>query len=314
MKKIARFLLLVGVIGPVSCADEDLSPIAIPEKLEKGAFPRILSQTTAEYSIRDLANAKYEYTVDFKDVSGGNEIAKYDIYVRFSDNTGGTSTKAEKLWKTFTPANFTPQSTGNLGLTVSIPYREVADFLGLTDADMAYGDRFHFRTTITTKDNREFSSKNTTPDIPGALGGFFDFSIFLTCPLGNLYTGKYTVTYKEPPTSSLGAPFGANPGTADLKATSSSVRTLTLKHLGSTNTNITLTFACGEIRVSNITTAKTCGQGKISIRQNGTTPFSFDNDTSFELTLMDYATNGGCKDAQGNLLEPTPFTLVFTKQ
>jgi hypothetical protein len=29
---------------------------------------------------------------------------------------------------------------------------------------------------------------------------------------------------------------------------------------------------------------------------------------------MDYATNGGCKDAQGNLLEPTPFTLVFTKQ
>ncbi|MCS6930401.1 MAG: hypothetical protein NZM43_13010 [Saprospiraceae bacterium] len=312
MKKITLYLSIL-LLFPLSCRDEDLAPIAIPEKLEKGAFPRILSETVREYNIRDLANAKYEYTVDFKDVSGGKEIARYEIFVRFQDNTGGTSSKAEKLWKTFTPENFSPQAKGNLGLTVVVPFNEIASLLGLTAADVEYGDRFQFRTVVTTKDGRTFSSANTTPDIPGALGGFFDFSILMTCPLGNLYTGSYRVTYKTPPTSALGAPFGANPGNVTLTASTSSVRTLTLKHLGTTNTTVTLTFACNEIRVGTITTARTCGQGRITIAQGAKTPFSFTSDATFEVELIDYATNGGCRDAKGDLLQPTPFTLVFTK-
>lgn len=312
-KTILFYLIFIALLIPLSCQDEELSPIAIPEKLQKGAFPRILAETAREFNIRDLTNAKYEYTVDFKDVSGGKEITQYDIYVQYRDNTGGTSSKPEKLWKTFKPENFTPQSTGNLGLTVSISFNEMASFLGLTSADVEYGDRFLFRTTVTTKDNIVFGSNNTTPDIPGALKGFFDFNIFMTCPLGNLYKGSYTVTYKTPPSSALGAPFGANPGTVTLNATSSSVRTLTLKHLGTTNVTLTLTFACNEIRVGTITTSKTCGQGKITIVQDTRTPFSFDDDTTFEINLIDYNTNGGCKDTNGNLLQPTPFTLVFTK-
>jgi hypothetical protein len=98
-----------------------------------------------------------------------------------------------------------------------------------------------------------------------------------------------------------------------MKATSSSVRTCTLKAIDGKNVTVTLTFACDEIRMGKITTSKTCGQGKLSITQSATTPFTFDSDGSFKLTLTDYASNGGCRDTGGNLVQPTPFTLVFTK-
>ena len=323
MNKIPFFILLLVGVLMYSCKDDALAPIATFDNLGKGAFPRLISRTSPqEFDIRNLGSAKYDMSVDFTDIDKGNTVTKYDFYVSYKDNTGGTSTKAEKLFKSYGSGDFITSEAGKKGLTVSFSYTELAAALGLTDADISYNDQFKFRTTVTNTDGIEFGSHNTTPDIPASLSGLFDWNITTTCPLGDLFTGAYTLSYENPPTGALGVVFGATPGAVTLAKGTTSTRTFKIVYLPDGKTaaqktaatvTVTLTFACNEIRMSKITTKLTCGQGRVTITQDAPTPFTFDSDGSFKLQLTEFATNGGCTDANGVPAAKAPFTLIFTK-
>ena len=68
-------------------------------------------------------------------------------------------------------------------------------------------------------------------------------------------------------------------------------------------------FACDVVFMNTINPGVGCGGGAITVEQaspNGD-PFDIEDDSSFKLNLIDFATDGGCGVAS------IPFTIVFSK-
>jgi hypothetical protein len=328
MLKKSLFLLAACAFVFTGCTDEELAPVVTQETLLFGAFPRLQELRAAEFDLADLTGSAYSMTVDFVDNAGGDLIAQYNIYVAFDDNNpdnGDLSTETT-LWKSFTPADFSPNATtGNLGLDVEIPFSEIAAFVGAgADGAVVSGDRFQFRTEIVHSDGRVFSSDNSTPAITNAFGGIWNFNVNATCPLADdQFAGAYGVEYGtvydefllfNAPVQALG-----NPPlnlTVDLALVSGS-STRRVFNVGTTvnpgyrfgASDTTLEFACDIVTSTAIDSGAGCGNGSIAAVQVAADPFDLNDDSTFTINYVDFGDNdGGCG---APALE---YSLVFSKQ
>jgi len=327
MLKKLSFLLAACLIMMTGCKDEDAAPVIVFDELEVGAFPFLNELKTAEFDLADLAGSAYEMDVYFVDGVGGDNVAQYNVFVAFDDNNpdnGDLSTES-MLYKSYTPADFAALgSKGNLGLTVSIPFSDVAAFVGAGgEGDVVSGDRFQFRTEIITTGGTNFNSINSTPAVTNAFGGIWNFNVNATCPLDNAaFAGDYSIEYGSvydafPLFGAAVQPFGPTIGrtvTLALVSGSSTRRSFNygaylLPGYGFGTTDITLEFACNIMTSSNIDSGAGCGGGSIQARQDGVAPFSLTDDSTFTIDYLDFGvTDGGC-GVPGEL----PFSVVFTK-
>lgn len=310
-----------------SCEDEDSSPIVTQDNLLFGAFPRLVELRTGEYDLNDLQNSAYEMEVDFVDNADGQDVAEYRLYFTFDDNTLGDDrpdySSEEMLVRTYTPSDFTAGPNGNLGVTVNIPFTEVAEQAGVPLDSVLAGDRFQFRAEVEKADGRVFSSSNSTPAITNAFGGILDFNVNATCPLpDDQFVGSYTLSYGvvydqfelfgEPV-----QPFGPEPlsreVTLELVPGSTtrrrfSIGTYLLPGYNFAAGPVTLEFACDQVTSTNIDSGAGCGDGTIAASQPEADPFTFDDDQTWTINYIDFGeTDGGCEVAG------LPFSLVFTK-
>lgn len=309
------------------CKDEDAAPVIVFDELEVGAFPFLNELKTAEFDLADLSGSAYEMDVYFVDGVGGVNVAQYNVFVAFDDNNpdnGDLSTESA-LFKSFTPSDFAALGDkGNLGLTVSIPFSEVAAFVGAgNDGDVISGDRFQFRTEIITTGGTNFNSVNSTAAVTNAFGGIWNFNVNATCPLDNAaFAGDYAIEYGSvyPVFALFGAdvqPFGPTIGrtvTLGLVAGSTTRRSFNYgtylePGYGFSTTDITLEFACDIVTSSNIDSGAGCGGGSIQASQEGVASFDLTDDSTWTIEYNDFAPDGGCAPSQTS----NPFSVVFTK-
>ncbi|TXF91551.1 hypothetical protein FUA23_02305 [Neolewinella aurantiaca] len=327
LKKVLFLLAAVSVLV-TGCKDDELAPTVTQDTLLFGAFPFLNELKTAEFDLADLSGSAYEMDVYFVDNAGGQNVGQYNVYVSFDDNNpdGGDLSTGRALFKSYGPSDFAPLGDkGNLGLTVRIPFSEVAAFVGASNADdVISGDRFQFSTEIVHVDGRVFSSGNSTPAITNAFGGIFDFNVNATCPLpDDFFVGTYALSYDEVYdefdlfgggtfVQALGDLSGV---TVDLTTVAGSTtrrnfllgERLWLPTYGFDVGSPTLEFACDVVTSSNVTNSASCGDGPIGAIQTGTASFDLTDDSTITIGYNDFAT-GGC------LGETKFFSIVFTKQ
>lgn len=325
MLKQLSFLLVLSVLF-VGCKDEDSAPIIVFDELEIGAFPRLQELRTAEFDLANLGSSVYEHYVDFVDGAEGSTVAQYNVLVSFDDNNPDNGTIGDgefQLYRSFGPSDFTVDpETGNQAFTLTIPFSDVASFVGAgNDGDVISGDRFRFRTQIITEDGTEFSSDNSTPAVTNAFQGIWNFNVNATCPLdAAAFSGDYAIEYGSvydefplfgAPVTPFGTPLGRTV-TLSTVAGSSTRRTFNYGtylvpgyNFGSAD--VTLEFACDIVTSSNIDSGAGCGDGSIQASQDGTASFNLDDDSTWTINYLDFTPNGGCGTAS------MPFSVVFTK-
>lgn len=327
MLKKVLFLFAAAAILTTGCADPEKGPILTQETLLFGAFPFLNELKTAEFDLADLSGSAYEMDVYFVDNEGGTAVAQYNLYVSFDDNNpdNGDLSTPSTLYKSFGPSDFsTLGSKGNLGMTVRIPFSEIASFVGAGAAGaVVSGDRFQFRGEIRHSDGRVFSSANSTPAIVNAFGGIWNFNVNATCPLvSSDFAGAYKVRYGTvydafPLFGAPVQPFGPAPLSLDvtLSTVSGSTTRRSLNfgpylrpgyNFGTSD--VTLEFACDKVTSTNINSGAGCGGGSIQASQTGVAAFTLADDTTWEIEYLDFKPDGGCGVSE------MPFSLVFTKQ
>jgi hypothetical protein len=325
MLKKVFFLLAAACVVMSSCVDEERSPVITQDNLLFGAFPFLNELKTGVYDLADLSGSAYEMDVYFVDNAGGADVAQYNVYVAFDDNNPGPDLSTERtLWKSFGPSDFAALGDkGNLGMTLRIPFTEIATFVGAGNVgDVISGDRFQFSTEVVKEDGRVFASTNSTPAVTNAFGGIFDFNVSATCPLpDDIFVGDYAVEYGYvydvfPLFGADVQPFGPTIGrTVTLAVGNSSIRrdfnygSYLLPGYGFGTSDVTLEFACDVVTSSAVDSGAGCGGGSIAAVQVNAASFDLTDDSTWTIEYEGFGPNdGGC-----GVAEVKPWSVVFTK-
>ena len=326
--RIAILSLLTLFVLLSGCKDASLAPVVTQETLGFGAFPFLSELRSGEFDLANLGSSAYEMDVYFVDNAGGDDVAQYNLYVSFDDNNpdNGSIGGERMLFRSFRPGDFAPLGEdGNLGLTVRIPFSEVAGFVGAGNAgDVVSGDRFQFTSEVVKADGRVFSADNSTPAVTNAFGGIWNFNVTATCPLDDAaFAGAYSVEYGyvydefllfNQPVQALGNSPLNRTVTLELVPGSTTRRSVDLITYVAPGYNLysgptVLTFSCDVVTSAAIDAGTGCGGGNIQATQTGTASFDLNDDASWTIEYSDYgATDGGCG------VEAKDFSLVFTKQ
>ena len=326
LNKSLLFLTLTALLV-AGCKDESKAPIVTQDTLLFGAFPRLVELRTGEFDLANLTSSSYDMQVDFVDNADGQDVAQYNIYISFDDNSlgaGSTDYSTEtKLFRSYTPADFSAGPNGNLGVDVTIPFTEAAAFVGVPLDSVLSGDRFQVTSEVIKEDGRVFTSGNSTSAVTSAFSGIFDFNITATCPLPDaMFSGDYKVTYGyvydefslfDAPVQALGNPpldltVTLSPVSGSTTRRSFNIGSYVNPGYGFATSDITLDFACNKVTSTAIDSGAGCGSGSIAATQKGTAPFTLADDSSFTIEFTDFgSTDGGCGVAGKD------FSLVFTK-
>ncbi|RMG18170.1 MAG: hypothetical protein D6730_23155 [Bacteroidetes bacterium] len=318
--KISVILFMVGMMLFHSCADPDLSPILTFEKLGKGAYPRLVSESPRLFDLNNLGSAVYTYTVEMVDIEKGKTVKTYTINVSYIDNnpSNGDKSTDPKLYKTFSQSDFTTNSKGFQEITVTIPIQELMSLLGIQEADMKSSDTYLFETVLEQEDGSIRTNDNSSATVRGdAFAGHFRWAINVSCPVpDDRFVGTYQLEYVGDPPAPFGDPtFGVDPGTAEISVvpgskTQRQFEKVYLPALGfGTKVNVIFEIVCDQTQVqSGLGTGLGCG-GTIRLGPDPGNPaaLDFDDDSVFFLNMVDFEDDGGCGT------DPLPFTLKLTK-
>lgn len=327
MLKKVFFLLAAACVVMSSCVDDERSPVITQDNLLFGAFPFLEELKSGEFDLADLSGSAYEMDVSFVDNNGGDFVAQYNVYVAFDDNNPGNGDLSTEraLFTSFGPSDFSPiGDKGNLGITVRIPFSEVASAVGASNAgDVISGDRFQFTTEIVHTDGRVFSSANSTPAVTNAFGGLWDFNVNATCPLpDDIFVGEYAIEYGYvydvfPLFGADVQPFGPTIGrtvTLGTVAGSTTRRsfnygTYLLPGYAFGTSDVTLDFACDVVTSTAVDSGAGCGGGSIAAVQVNSAAFDLTDDSTWTIEYEGFGTNdGGC-----GVPEVKPWSVIFTK-
>lgn len=241
------------------------------------------------------------------------------------------------------PANsqFLYQETSEVAINVDVVgdltefyvYQQLRTSQGNSDVELVYTGTSSGAVTISEAElfaNTPVNGEVLSEDLLGA-GDSFRFTFAIKNTAGEtvqLSTKTVTVTFSCPlsATSFVGTylyepivtgPYGAVFGAAkeiEISATTPTLRAFSavyLQDLGIGNGPIDLNFEliCGKVYFGTISqTGLGCGSGQIGLGP-ATTPSEFDpsDDTTFDVALTEFTTDGGCGEA------PTQILIRFTK-
>ncbi|WP_075351869.1 hypothetical protein [Algoriphagus marinus] len=216
------FGLLLGAVVFLSSCRDFVDPSVPYSDFDTAAYLRTISRTSTSFNFFDLANAKFDITIEAVDAEDGGTVETVEVRVRHRRLVPGVgleyTPEADVLIKTLQKSDFAPNSDSRfLRAGILITAAEAISAVGLTAAEIEGGDVFEFRLVLNDRFGRKFTNTNLSGDVAGGvfyaspflynvavicpsdLAGTYDFtvteqeSIYGTCP-GNTFTGKTTWT------------------------------------------------------------------------------------------------------------------------
>lgn len=314
---LLNICICIAAFSFYSC-DEEFGPIITFEEVQKGAYPRLVDASSAEFDLENQGETSYSYEVEFVTENEGANVASYDLFASFIPGNG-TDTIPPTLFRSFSQGDFVTNEQGFRAARVSIPLSELSSALGLQPGNYQANDRFEFESSLTLDNGAIFSSENSSATVNGpALGTYFEFSTVVTCPIDlNKFVGEYFFDYNGPaPDVSGSTPFGENLDPIVLSSVlgaSSTTRQFEVVYrpelnIGQPAMRIQFDLACDgtTARVENVT-GLGCGGGLITIGPGFPEAFNRDDDSSFIVNFVDFENDGGCG------IPGLDFSVIFTK-
>ncbi|MCH6232758.1 hypothetical protein [Cognataquiflexum rubidum] len=212
------FGMLVSMLVFITSCTDFVEPRIPYSTFDTGAYLRTVARTSDTFNFFDLANAKFDITIEGVDAENGATVESVEVRVRRRRlipgvglqyvPVGTSSTVNDVLVKTLSSADFAPNDQSKfLRAKILVTSAETFAALGITASQVNGGDVFEFRLKMTDKSGRVFNDVNASPDIKG--GAFyaspFLYNVSVVCP-SNL-AGTYEFTSSE-----MSSPFGSCPG------------------------------------------------------------------------------------------------------
>ncbi|MCL6258592.1 hypothetical protein M3O96_05800 [Aquiflexum sp. TKW24L] len=219
MIKYSFGLIVTLMLFITSCADfvEPNIPYAT---FNNGAYLRTIARTSTSFNFFDLANGKFDITVEAVDNENGATVQTVEVRVRhrrlvpgvglqYIPAAGANNLVNDVLVKTLTLADFKPNDKSKfLRAGILITSAETLTALGVTAAQINGGDAFEYRLKLTDKFGRVFNDINASGDVKG--GAFFAspflYNVSVVCPSDLGGTFQYS-------SSEMDSAFGSCPGT-----------------------------------------------------------------------------------------------------
>lgn len=202
MKKIFSKLTLIGLIGLMfSCSENENIVDFLFDETTRGVVLRTLDSSL------ELPEGTQDEFFTVLELQGTpiSNVDRLEVYVDFTDNTpeNGTTNLNEELFQTINASEFTTDE--RLPRTeVRFNLADLEQFFGITQNDYKGGDRFIVRYELHLNDGRIFTNTNTSATISGPFyRSPFRYSAPIICPVGDAFTGEYTVESYSP-----AGPFG----------------------------------------------------------------------------------------------------------
>lgn len=196
--KIALMAMAIGLLFTFACEDEDRLPIVILDTVEKGAYPRLVSETDKLINLLDIAGSSYTYTVEFVDIQGGELVEEYIIDLVYDDNNpdNGDNSVGPVEFLRFNVADFKEGDEGFIQApTITITGPEALAAAEVSEESVLAGDNFNFQGRIVLTDGRVFSQSNSSATITGpAFLGHFNFTLPAACPSDLTGSYEYSTT------------------------------------------------------------------------------------------------------------------------
>ena len=213
------FGMLVSMLVFITSCTDFVEPRIPYSTFDTGAYLRTVARTSDTFNFFDLANAKFDITVEGVDAENGATVESVEVRVRRRRLIPGVGLQYvpiplagggvnDVLVKTLSSADFAPNDQSKfLRAKILVTSAETFAALGLTASQINGGDVFEFRLKMTDKSGRVFNDVNASADIKG--GAFyaspFLYNVSVVCP-SNL-AGTYEFTSSE-----MSSPFGSCPG------------------------------------------------------------------------------------------------------
>lgn len=216
--KYSLGMLVIMLVFITSCTDF-VDPRIPYATFDTGAYLRTVARTSDTFNFFDLANAKFDITIEAVDAENGATVESVEVRVRrrrLIPGVGleyvpvGTGTTVnDVLVKTLSASDFASTTESKfLRAGIVVTSVETLSALGLTQSQINGGDVFEFRLKMTDKSGRVFNDVNASADIKG--GAFyaspFLYNVSVVCPTA--LAGTYDFT-----SSDMSSPFGSCPGT-----------------------------------------------------------------------------------------------------
>lgn len=194
IKKIAGLICVMMLVLSISCSDDDKYIIDLDAlNAANGAYLRQISISSGTFTYNsvdeffDVANSKFEITLEAFDKDNGGYFSEVNFYVSFKDNNdeNGTISKPEVKVKTIPASAFSKDATSGLPRAkILITAQEALTALGIASGDVLGADAFVFRQDIVLPDGKVFTSTNTSGDVAG--GAFYTTpfmnTVSVVCP------------------------------------------------------------------------------------------------------------------------------------
>lgn len=312
MRNIKIFVLAFLAALTASCSDDDKLPLDVAD-LETGAYLRTIDIESGGFDYLNLSSSEFAVVVEAYDDNNGELIESIDVFVDYDDRTpeDGGSDVEETLLKTLPASEFFDGENNLPRAKISASSQETLSALGLSESDLAPGDRFGFRLAINLTTGQTFSADNTNANLSGQFfRSPFRYRAPVGCPLEeNKFSGEYQVTLING-TGPFGR-FAPEQFTADLSPVTRTQRRFEFSYLpdiGGFAETFEVEFICTKAVVVRHTAGVGCGAGGIVWGPEGaSTEFNIDDDSSFTLSFSDFVEDSGCG------VSPYPVTLQFEK-
>lgn len=191
---LSKISLVAALAFMVGCSDTDRPIDELFDGTTRGTVLKTVeSETSLEFNVgvENLVTIAAE-VIDQR----GQDFEKVDVFMSFRDNNpeDGDESRDEALFTTINPGDF--DNSGEYPkLNLQFTEVDINNFFDLTEEDYTGGDRFNVRLELVMNDGRVFTSTNANNVVTG--GPFFrspfQYNITVTCPVGELYTGGYTI-------------------------------------------------------------------------------------------------------------------------
>lgn len=220
---IGPWVLLVMMLA----ACTDFVDPRIPYKdFDTGLYLRTTARTSTSFNFFDLANSRFNITIEAVDERLGQSLENVEVRVRrrrlipgvglqFLPAESSPGAVVDVLVATLSRANFAPVEGSRFPrATINVTSAETFNALGITAAQVEPADVFEFRLTARDDRGREFNNVNASSDIRG---GEFYASPFLY-PVSVVCPSDLGGTYRSVNVGATG-PLGSCPGPVEMMIT-----------------------------------------------------------------------------------------------
>lgn len=217
--KYSLGMLVTMLVFITSCTDF-VEPRIPYSTFDTGAYLRTTARTSTSFNFFDLANSKFDITVEAVDAENGATVETVEVSVRkrrlipgvgleYVPAAGAGGAVNSVVIKTIPGSAFTQTPDSKfLRTQIVVTSAEANTALGITNAQVNGGDVYEFRLKLTDKKGRVFTDVNASADIKGGLfyASPFLYNVSVVCPsdLGG------TFQFSQ---SDMSSPYGECPGT-----------------------------------------------------------------------------------------------------